>query len=883
MTDKPDIVQTAQALGCLPEKQSGSRLYGDNCPGKHGSKEGRCFNVWEDTQSFFCFHCRAGGDAFNLIKLAQGCGFKDALSWAKEHGLISGNGYDAANYATLRKAYQILTDAARFFNSNLKDLSHLKTHYGLSEDTIQQYLIGYGPTDKHALTKHLTAHGHKLVGIKTTGLLGKFDYSFFQGQYIFPYWNQGLVKYFIGRQTPETPTWKHGKYEKLPTSALVKNAFFYGEDSIRKASEVYITEGVTDCLAALQHSLPSISPVTVQFKKSDHPRLLSLVRGKRVYLIPDNEENEAGIQGAQETLSFLRNNGIEACIITLPRPEGKEKIDLNEYLRDHGIEAFKGLVEAAPEWRQEPTGETAAATAASEDQPDDESVLPVIKVNNRQLRDTTVEAVAALHTANDPPELFVRMGELARVVVDENDTPSIKSLDESGLRHYLTAAADFVKKDKKSKELSPPKDLVQNILAESSWPFPALKGIVEVPVLRPDGSILATPGYDPATNLYYRPMPGFDLPQLLERPEQKDAKEAALFFQEELLGDFPLVDQASKANAMASYLTPIVRHAILGPVPVGINSATDAGTGKTMMQEMIGEISRGRPTPLSPTPFQGDKDAEWSKVITAELLKGSTIICFDNVDGLVRSPSLASAITARVHSGRILGLSKTVEIPVNVSWFINGNNIQLGGDLPRRCYWMRLDAKMSRPWKRKGFKHKDLWAWVTANRGRLIVALLTMARAWYLAGCPEPDVPALGGFGAWTRTVGGILQYAGVEGFLGNSEEMYEVGDVEGQEWEAFLAGWHDLYGEQIRFVGDILAEIKEEFSCLRNLLPGNLAGAHGREEGFGIALGWALAKKAGTRYGPRGLHLVRVPKGPGVRQTGWRVLTSGVDDVDGG
>ena len=530
----------------------------------------------------------------------------------------------------------------------------------------------------------------------------------------------------------------------------------------------------------------------------------------------------------------------------------------------------------------DPVSKTTAATAAFGDRPDDG--LPVIKVNNRQLRDTTAEAVAALHAANNPPELFVRMGELARVVVDEDDKPSIKSLDEPGLRHYLTAAADFMKQGKESTtEVSPPKDLVQNILAAPSWPFPALKGIVEVPVLRPGGSILATLGYDPDTKLYYRPMPGFALPQMLAKPSQKDAKEAALFFQEELLGDFPFVDQASKANAMASYLTPIVRHAILGAVPAGINSATNAGTGKTILQEMIGDISKGRPTSLSPTPIQKDNDAEWSKVITAELLKGSTIICFDNVDGLVRSPSLSSAITAKVHSGRILGLSKTAEIPVNVSWFINGNNIQLGGDLPRRCYWVRLDAKMSRPWERKGFKHKDLWAWVAANRGRLIVALLTMARAWYLAGCPEPDVPVPGSFEAWTRMVGGILQYAGVEGFLGNSEEMYEIGDVEGQEWEAFLAGWHELYGDKIRFVKDIVAEIEGgELSYLKNLLPGKLAGSHGHEEGFGIALGWALAKKAGTRYGTSGLHLVRIPKGPGVRQTGWKVLTSGVDDVDG-
>jgi DNA primase len=252
--DKPDIIKVAQALNCLPEKESSNRFWGDNCPAGHGSNGGRCFNIYEDTQSFYCFHCHAGGDAFELIKLAHGSDFKSALTWAREQGLITANGHDAANYAELRKIHQILNEAARFFHSNLKDLTHLNEYYGLSEETIRQYAIGYAPLDKHALKKHLMTKGHDLVDIKKTGLLGKYDDSFFQGQFIFPYWHLGLVKYFIGRQTNETPDWKKGKYEKLRVTDLVKNQFFYGEDSIRGKDTIYVTEVVTDCLAALQHS-----------------------------------------------------------------------------------------------------------------------------------------------------------------------------------------------------------------------------------------------------------------------------------------------------------------------------------------------------------------------------------------------------------------------------------------------------------------------------------------------------------------------------------------------------------------------------------------------------------------------------------------------------
>jgi hypothetical protein len=135
--------------------------------------------------------------------------------------------------------------------------------------------------------------------------------------------------------------------------------------------------------------------------------------------------------------------------------------------------------------------------------------LPMVQVNNRQLRSITTETVAALHAANNPPEIFVRMGEMVRIQADEDGRPIIKELGEAGVRHCLTKAMDFGHQtDKKLISVSPPRDLVQNVMATPSLPFPALRGIVEVPVLRPDGSILATPGYDLGTRLYYRPAPG---------------------------------------------------------------------------------------------------------------------------------------------------------------------------------------------------------------------------------------------------------------------------------------------------------------------------------------------------------------------------------------
>jgi hypothetical protein len=126
-------------------------------------------------------------------------------------------------------------------------------------------------------------------------------------------------------------------------------------------------------------------------------------------------------------------------------------------------------------------------------------------------------------------------------------------------------------------------------------------------------------------------------------------------------------------------------------------------------------------TPLS-------KGEELRKAITALLLAGDPIICFDNVTGLLYSPILSAVLTAREWRDRVLGKSETPGIPQRATWIVTGNAIRLGGDLPRRCYQVNLDAKLSQPWTRTGFRHPDLIGWVSENRGRLIAAALTLAR-----------------------------------------------------------------------------------------------------------------------------------------------------------
>jgi hypothetical protein len=194
------------------------------------------------------------------------------------------------------------------------------------------------------------------------------------------------------------------------------------------------------------------------------------------------------------------------------------------------------------------------------------------------------------------------------------------------------------------------------------------------------------------------------------------------------------------------------------------------------------------------------------------------------------------------------------------TWIATCNNIQLRGDLPRRCYWIRLDARESRPWQRANFKHPDLLGWVTRNRGRLIHALLTLARAWFAAGKPKmTDLPRLGSFEAWAETVGGMVAFAGIPNFLGNLAALYDKADAGGAEWEGFLqTWWEELDADKPTTVAELTKAIGDN-EALKASLPGDLAEAFDKSGGsFSRKLGTALAKRAGTRYGENGLHIAR-------------------------
>lgn len=410
---------------------------------------------------------------------------------------------------------------------------------------------------------------------------------------------------------------------------------------------------------------------------------------------------------------------------------------------------------------------------------------PTVVVNHRELIDVVHDTLSAIaeHDALDP-RLFLRGGQIVTVTQDESGRAMILTANRHRMRYAASEAARFITDGTNVRSVHPALDMIDALLATPTdlLPFGPLVGITEAPIIRPDGSIRSCRGYDPATGLYYSPAKALHLPQVARQPTAAHVQ-AAVAVLADLIGDFPFVDAASRANALGLIVTAAVRSAIDGPVPLAVISATSPGTGKSKLTDIVAIIATGRPA--SNISWASDED-EARKLITSALLSGNVLLPLDNIEGQLRSKNLASVLTSKEWSDRVLGSSHKVNLPVRVTFIANGNGLVLSGDLPRRAYWIKMAAGF-RPWLRDGFKYPNLEEHVLRNRGQILHAVLTLARHWYALGCPAPQLRPLGSFEGWNRMVGGILESAGIEGFMGNAHEAFEDADTETVEWSTFL------------------------------------------------------------------------------------------------
>lgn len=345
-----------------------------------------------------------------------------------------------------------------------------------------------------------------------------------------------------------------------------------------------------------------------------------------------------------------------------------------------------------------------------------------------------------------------------------------------------------------------PMDVVDAVLSDSGGALPSIAGIVDHPVIRTDGSLLDTPGYDDQTGLYatFDPDEYTCIPMA---PTEADALGAIGFIIGQVFDGFPFASDMDCAVAVAALLTGFAQKSISGEVPGFLFSAPTQATGKTALAGVILCALSGKQPPATSWPWN---EEEMGKTIVSVLGEGQSGVLFDNIRAgkQLESAKLASAMTSGQYSTRILGGNDMAHLSTNVLWTFTGNNVVLAGDMVSRVMTCYLDAKTGNPEKRRFTRPGTLTDWMYANRSRVVISCLTILLYGRCVPVSENMAPSrFSEWDAWVRHP--ILALLGddIATVFDDASDHDPISNIVSD----FIQEMHNVFGNRKTLARDIL------------------------------------------------------------------------------
>lgn len=425
------------------------------------------------------------------------------------------------------------------------------------------------------------------------------------------------------------------------------------------------------------------------------------------------------------------------------------------------------------------------------------------------------ESIKALAPHGD---IYSRQGSLYRVITRNSSVsgggggqrasyPTLEPANPYWIRDLLSQRADYHRTTSgEPRHCSVPEWLPPMLMARRQWDgIDELKAVVETPVFLEGGRILAEPGFDEESGIFVSLNRGA-YPPVPKRPTREDA-EAALMELWEVVADFHFAADPSPechcAAWLAFVLTILGRFAIDGPVPYALVDASVAGSGKGLLVKAATTIALGR---VVPTMSCVTDEEEMRKRILLPLMTADRVAWIDDAPCPFGGNTWNALMTSwPEYRDRILGKSETVSVPATTVWAVTGNNLTLRGDSSRRALHIRLEPRVEHPEERDDFKIIDLCGYVDENHPRLLVAALTILRAYHLAGSPSSGLPPLGSFEAWSRAIRDCVYWVTGEDVCLTQRRLGAIADETSNAAGVLLGGIYAVYEARTFTCQDLL------------------------------------------------------------------------------
>ena len=401
----------------------------------------------------------------------------------------------------------------------------------------------------------------------------------------------------------------------------------------------------------------------------------------------------------------------------------------------------------------------------------DEDVRLIVDITGKSI-DVIYDEIREHWDTLKDDSIFVRADHLSEL----SERGKLVTMTDDLMHYWLAKRFAFKQWSKRAEAYVPVNPIRRDIIRVTNQKIPAfvpeLNAIYRHPIMMPNWEIANEDGYYPEVESYVMNDDPIDWESL--DTSEEGVKKAKSLLMDDLLVDFPFASQESRVNYIGYLLSFAVRPAI-GHIPLFAITAPVQGAGKGLLANLASMIWEDKDfTARQLGSDDRSEREEMRKRITAYLMESPESIVFDNAVTTVDSHVLASALTTGSYMDRILGASKTVEVKVRAIMAITGNNLNFAGDMSSRVYHCRLVTAVEKPELRTGWTHQLEGgvgkSWASVNRIALMEAMFTMAKAWIEAGRPVPDL-AWRTYTEFAQVIGGILQNAGIEGFLASLGE----------------------------------------------------------------------------------------------------------------
>ncbi|MBD1805216.1 DNA primase [Microcoleus sp. FACHB-SPT15] len=329
------------------------------------------FSVSPTKQLYYCFGCNAGGTAIKFLMEVGKRSFSDVVLDLARRYQVSVQTLEPEQRQELQRQlslreqlYEILAIATEFYKHVLQQplgqhaLTYLQQTRGLTEETIQQFQLGYAPAGWATIYKYLVEQkGKPVQQVEQAGLIvprkeGNGYYDRFRDRLIIPIRDtQGRVIGFGGRSLgDEQPKYLNSPETELFDKGKTLFALDKARDSISKQDQAVVVEGYFDAIALHAAGISNVvASMGTALSLGQVRQLLRYTESKQIVLNFDADAagTNASIRAIGEIANLAYQGQVQLRVLNLP--DGK---DADEFLKGYrdAAEKYRKHLQSASLW-----------------------------------------------------------------------------------------------------------------------------------------------------------------------------------------------------------------------------------------------------------------------------------------------------------------------------------------------------------------------------------------------------------------------------------------------------------------------------------------------------------------------------------------------------